>query len=156
LLSSGGSFKSDGIIQFEGIVLVYFDHDALVDDLAVSRSLTLGDSITSLCVWSGSLRELGRETGGMTQAVDSEDEYRVFLGGMLVVNVSRMNHEWKNYMMGGGREPHVQLGKSSRELGGLLVQASNWAEQYRGRLRAYRHNSPHKDVDLGLKNAHAK
>jgi hypothetical protein len=87
LLSSGGSFKSDGIIQFEGIVLVYFDQDALVDDLAVSRSL--GVSITSLCLWSGSLRELGRETGGMTQAVDSEDEYRVFLGGMLVVNVSK-------------------------------------------------------------------
>tara|TARA_R110002060_G_scaffold69013_2_gene77723 strand:+ start:526 stop:726 length:201 start_codon:yes stop_codon:yes gene_type:complete len=31
------------------------------------------------------LRELGRETGGTTQAVDREDEYRVFLGGMVFV-----------------------------------------------------------------------
>jgi hypothetical protein len=58
--------------------------------------------------------------------------------------------------VGGGREPHVQPGKSSRELGGLLVQASNWAEQYRCRPTTYRHNSPHKYIDLGLKNAHAK
>jgi hypothetical protein len=87
LLSSGCSFKGDDIIQFEGIVLVYFDRDALVDDLAVSGSL--GVPLTSLCVWSGSSPELGRDTGGMTQAVESEDEYRVFLGGMLVVSVSK-------------------------------------------------------------------